>query len=109
MSLTPHKKRERLKSRSLSIESCTAGTIILRNSIDRFLISNLSSLLPYADHLLSSIKKEDAKEIMKVKRNWPLAMQGKDSALFEEILASNFSFRASYEFYPDKNRILNHI
>jgi len=49
----------------------------------------------------------DAKEIMKVKRNWPLAMQRKDSALFDEILADDFSFRASYEFYPDKKSYIS--
>ncbi|MBK7738744.1 MAG: nuclear transport factor 2 family protein [Saprospiraceae bacterium] len=42
---------------------------------------------------------KDAKEILKVKRNFPLAMQTKDESLFNKILAKNFAFRAEDEFY----------
>ncbi|MEP6713193.1 MAG: nuclear transport factor 2 family protein [Ferruginibacter sp.] len=44
----------------------------------------------------------EAIEILKVKRNWPLAMQRKDSALFESILAKDFTFHAGYEFYANR-------
>jgi hypothetical protein len=42
---------------------------------------------------------KDAKEILKVKRNFPLAMQTKDESIFNSILARKFSFRAEDEFY----------
>jgi ketosteroid isomerase-like protein len=40
----------------------------------------------------------DAAAIMRVKAAWPLAMQTKDEALFERILARDFTFRAEEEF-----------
>ncbi len=40
----------------------------------------------------------DAKEILRVKWKAPLAMQTKDSALFNEILAKKFTFRAEDQF-----------
>jgi hypothetical protein len=39
--------------------------------------------------------RRDAEAIMRVKVAWPRAMQTKDRALFEEILARGFTFRAS--------------
>ncbi len=47
----------------------------------------------------SAAQLADAKEVMKVKRNFPIAMQTKDEALFNEILSKSFSFRAEDEFY----------
>ncbi|MCB9080294.1 MAG: nuclear transport factor 2 family protein [Lewinellaceae bacterium] len=42
----------------------------------------------------------EARAVLAVKRGLPLAMQGKDSTLFETILASNFSFTSdSTEFF----------
>lgn len=41
----------------------------------------------------------EAAAIMKVKADWPRAMQTKDRALFESILARDFTFRAEDEWY----------
>lgn len=41
----------------------------------------------------------DAADIMRVKAAWPRAMQTKDKALFESILARDFTFRAEDEWY----------
>ncbi len=41
-------------------------------------------------------------EILKLKRNLPLAMQRKDSALFESILSGSFTYRGEDEFYKNK-------
>ncbi len=45
----------------------------------------------------------DAKEILKVKWKAPLAMQTKDSASFNEILAKKFTFRAEDQFFSKRN------
>ena len=55
----------------------------------------------------------DAIEILKLKRNLPLAMQRKDSALFDSILSIDFTYRGEDEFYKNKkdyihNRINAH-
>lgn len=44
----------------------------------------------------------EAREILQLKRNLPLAMQKKDSSLFSHILASSFTYRGEDEFYSDK-------
>lgn len=44
----------------------------------------------------------DAIEILELKRKLPLAMQGKDSVLFESILSKNFTYRGEDEFYKNK-------
>lgn len=54
-------------------------------------------------------ERADAIEILKVKRQWPLAMQQKDSALFESILAKNFSFRADDEFFNRSDYIKDRV
>lgn len=41
-------------------------------------------------------------EILKLKRNLPLAMQRKDSSLFESILSNSFTYRGEDEFYKNK-------
>lgn len=41
-------------------------------------------------------------EIFKLKRSLPLAMQRKDSALFESILSGDFTYRGEDEFYKNK-------
>lgn len=43
----------------------------------------------------------DAIEILKVKRNLPLAMQKKSKAIFESILSKNFTYRGEDEFYKN--------
>ena len=44
----------------------------------------------------------DAKEILKVKRKWPLAMQEKSRKLFEEILSKDFTIRGEDEFFGNR-------
>lgn len=44
----------------------------------------------------------NAVEILELKRKLPLAMQRKDSALFESILSENFTYRGEDEFYNNK-------
>jgi hypothetical protein len=44
----------------------------------------------------------DAKEILKVKRKWPMAMQQKSRVLFEEILSKDFSMRGEGEFFGNR-------
>ena len=51
----------------------------------------------------------DAIEIMQVKRKLPLAMQGKDSALFNEILAKGFTMRGEKEFLNRSDFIKNRV
>lgn len=51
----------------------------------------------------------NAKEIMQVKRKLPMAMQGKDSALFNEILAKGFTMRGEKEFFNRSDFIKNRV
>lgn len=44
----------------------------------------------------------DAVEILELKRKLPLAMQRKDSVLFESILSNYFTYRGEDEFYKSK-------
>ncbi len=43
--------------------------------------------------------RQDAAEIMRVKADWPRAMQTKSKALFESILARDFTFRAEGQWF----------
>ena len=52
---------------------------------------------------------EDAEAIMRLKALWPLAMQTKDEALFERILAQNFTFRAEDQFWNRTDYILDRV
>jgi hypothetical protein len=56
-----------------------------------------------------SANRIEAMEIMKIKRKFPLAMQGKDSTLFNEILAKNFTFRADDEFFNRADYIRDRV
>lgn len=49
----------------------------------------------------------DAVEILGLKRKLPLAMQRKDSVLFESILSENFTYRGEDEFYKNKEDYIN--
>lgn len=51
----------------------------------------------------------EARRILKVKRNLPLAMQRKDSSLFEAILSRDFTFRAQNEFFNRADYINDRI
>jgi len=54
-------------------------------------------------------RKADAQEILKVKRKWPLAMQTKDSSLFNSILAKDFTFNGRDQFYNRADYISDRI
>lgn len=77
------------------IEENTTPTVDIRSFA---LITN--------DHTKDSL---EAREIMKVKRNFPLAMQRKDALLFEQILGKSFTFRADDEFFNRADYIQNRI
>jgi ketosteroid isomerase-like protein len=51
----------------------------------------------------------DAEAVMRVKAAWPLAMQTKDAALFERILARDFTFRAEEEFWNRADYIRDRV
>jgi ketosteroid isomerase-like protein len=53
--------------------------------------------------------RKDAEAIMRIKKDLPLAMQTKDAALFNRILAKNFTFRASYEYYERADYIRDRV
>lgn len=49
-----------------------------------------------------SFDSTNAVEILELKQKLPLAMQRKDSVLFENILSKNFTYRGEDEFYKNK-------
>ena len=52
----------------------------------------------------------NATEILQLKRSLPLAMQRKDSALFDSILSTDFTYRGEDEFYKNrKDYIRNRV
>jgi ketosteroid isomerase-like protein len=53
--------------------------------------------------------RKDADAIMRVKKDWPLAMQTKDEALFNRILARDFTFRGEDEFFERVNYIRDRV
>lgn len=57
---------------------------------------------------LDSFRK-DAEDIMRIKKDLPLAMQTKERSVFDRILAKNFTFRASYEFFNREDYIRDRI
>lgn len=52
---------------------------------------------------------DDAKEIMQIKRKIPLAMQTKDSSLWNEILAEKFTARDEDAFYKNRNELIKDV
>lgn len=67
---------------------------------------NLSPTVDIKNYTLitNNIKPDsiNAIEILRLKRNLPLAMQRKDSTLFDNILANDFTYRGEDEFYKSK-------
>ena len=51
----------------------------------------------------------EAEAIMRVKAAWPLAMQTKDEALFERILARGFTFRGEDQFWNRADYIRDRV
>ena len=52
-------------------------------------------------------RRNDAKEIIKVKRKWPLAMQSLDPLEFDSILSKNFTFKGGDKFFTRGDYIKN--
>lgn len=52
-------------------------------------------------------RRNDAKEILKVKRKWPLAMQSLNPLEFDSILSKNFTFKGSDKFFTRSDYIKN--
>ncbi len=52
-------------------------------------------------------RRNDAKEIIEVKRKWPLAMQSLNPLEFDSILSRNFSFKGSDKFFNRADYIKN--
>jgi len=50
-------------------------------------------------------RRADAREILQVKRKWPLAMQSKSKPAFDSILTSNFVFKGGTTFYNREDYI----
>jgi len=53
--------------------------------------------------------RKDAEAIMRIKKDVPRAMQTKDAALFDRVLAKGFTFRASYEFFNRDDYIRDRV
>ena len=51
----------------------------------------------------------DAEAVMRVKKNYPLAMRTKDRALFDRILARDFTFRGRTDFFGREDYINNRV
>ena len=68
--------------------------------------SNTTPTVDIKEYILvttnKSVDSADAIEILGLKRKLPLAMQRKDSILFESILSKNFTYRGEDEFYKNK-------
>lgn len=52
-------------------------------------------------------RSNDAKEILKVKRKWPLAMQSLNPLAFDSILSKDFTFKSSTTFFNREDYIKN--
>jgi hypothetical protein len=52
-------------------------------------------------------RNEDAQEIMKIKRKWPLAMQSLKPSAFDSILSRDFTFKSSTTFFNRADYIKN--
>jgi len=52
-------------------------------------------------------RKNDADEILKVKRKWPLAMQSKSTSAFDSLLSPNFVFTGDGHLLNRKDYIIN--
>lgn len=57
----------------------------------------------------SEDNRKDAAEILQIKRNWPIAMQTKDSALLNKILSKDFSFSTDNHIYNRADYIADRI
>jgi ketosteroid isomerase-like protein len=89
------------------LSSCNNRETFKQEDYQQIIIKepNLTPTVDIKDFTLISnnLKQDsiDAIEILKVKRNLPLAMQMKNKALFESILSKNFTYRGEDEFYKN--------
>jgi len=91
------------------------------NNIDKNLANDYSAIVILEDNSTSSVdiskytlisngqkdRRSDAKEILKVKRKWPLAMQSLNPLEFESILSKNFIFKGGDNFVTRADYIKN--
>jgi ketosteroid isomerase-like protein len=54
-------------------------------------------------------RRKDTEVIMRLKAEFPLAVQTKDAALFDRILARSFTFRAEDQFWQREEYIRNRV
>ncbi|MDZ4792868.1 MAG: nuclear transport factor 2 family protein [Bacteroidota bacterium] len=90
------------KSNKKSANNYSATVIVEDNSTPSVDISKYT--------LVSNQQKErrnHAKEILKVKRKWPLAMQSLNPLEFDSILSKNFTFKGSDKFFNRADYIKN--
>jgi len=91
------------------------------NNADKNSTNNYSAVVISEDNSTTSVdiskytliidpkkdRSSDAKEILKVKRKWPLAMQSLNPLVFDSILSKNFTFNGSDKFYTRADYIIN--
>jgi ketosteroid isomerase-like protein len=54
-------------------------------------------------------RRADAEAVMQIKKKYPLAMRRKDRGLFDQILAKDFTFRGSNDFFDRAEYIDNRV
>lgn len=67
----------------------------------------ISTYTLITDH--SDARRGDAESIVRLKMEWPRAMQTKDEASFNRILARDFTFRGEQEFYGRDDYIRDRV
>lgn len=89
--------------------------------LEKDLIGNFSTVVLLEDNSTSTVdiskytlindrhkdRSSDAKEILKVKRKWPLAMQSLNPLEFDSILSKNFIFKGGDSFFTRSEYIKN--
>ena len=100
--------------------SCREGQKT-NNNVEKNSARNYSTVFILEDNSTSSVdiskytlindsqndRRNDAKEILKVKRKWPLAMQSLNPLEFDSILSRNFTFKGSDKFFTRADYIKN--
>lgn len=100
--------------------SCTEREKV-KNNAEKDATNSYATVVIVEDNLTSSVdiskytlindsqkdRINDANEILKVKRKWPLAMQSLDPLAFDSILGKNFIFKGSDKFFTRTDYIKN--
>ena len=99
---------------SLISLSCEERTIINSNKNYQKVIITERNITPTVDiknfTLITNNRAHDsvnARQILKLKRSFPLAMQNKDRSLFESILSDSFTFNGETQFFANKEDYIN--